>query len=346
MKNLELLVIAGAAALGLTRTCGAAVHSEPHYRISQTVSLGAPDRWDYVTFDARSHRVFVSHGDRVTVIDGHDGKVLGQIGSFPGGTHGVAISTATGRGYTDDGRAGTATSFDLETLATGVAIKAEADADGIALDPATGHVFVVDGDPGKVTVIDPRSNSVITTIAGGGKLEFAVAGDDGKVYVNGEEKREIVRIDTRSNRVDARWPISNCARPHGLAIDPTSHRLFSSCANSLLVVVNTEDGSTVASVPIGRGTDAAAFDPKRRLIFSSNGIDGTLSVIREQDANTFVPLDTVKTAVTARTMAIDPDTGRLYLAAAQIDTAAPSSPNGRPHLVAGSLKLLMLDPTP
>jgi YVTN family beta-propeller protein len=333
---------AAAAVLATTTASAAAAQAAPNYRVTRTVPLNAPDRWDYVVFDPGSSRVFVAHGDRVTVVDGHDGTVVGQIEGFPGGTHGIAISSATGQGYTDDGRAGMAGAFDLKTLKTGKMIKAEEDADAIAFDPTSGHVFVINGDSAKVTVIDPKTNTAIATIDGGGKLEFAVAGGNGKLYVNGADKKEIVRIDTRTNQVDAHWSVANCTSPHGLAIDPATHRLFSSCVNSVLVVVNTDDGSTVATLPIGRGTDAAAFDPKRKLIFSSNGIDGTLSVIQEKDANTFVSVGTIKTAVTARTMSLDPKTGRLYLAAADLDPQSPT--NGRPRPVPGSLKLLFLDP--
>ena len=341
--------------LGLTLPClltvGAArADGPPAYHLTRTVALGAPDRWDYVVFDPASHRVYVSHGDQVTVVDGHSGEVLGKVEGAPGGTHGVAIVTAAGRGYTDDGRAGEALSFDLGSFKVGQHIKAADDADAIAFDPASNHVFIVSGDPGILTVIDPRADRAVASVQAGGKLEYAVADGHGKLYVNGEEKKEIVRVDTGTNQVDARWPIPNCESPHGLAIDPASHRLFSSCVNKLLVVVNTDTGATVASLPIGAGTDAAAFDPTRKLVFSSNGRDGTLSVIREQDADTFVPLGEVKTAVTARTMAVDPQSGRIFLVAADIDATAAagpapaSGPPRRPRLVPGSTKLLFLDP--
>lgn len=332
-------------------TAPAMAQTAPGYHITKMVPLGLPDRWDYVVYDRASHRVYVSHGDRVTVVDGRSGAVIGQVEGFPGGTHGIAIATASGRGYTDDGRAGEAGSFDLATLKVQQRIKAAADADAVAFDPRSGHVFVVNGDPGTLTVIDPKTDSAIATVQAGGKLEYAVADGSGKLYVNGEEKKEIVRIDTSTNQVDAHWPIPNCDSPHGLAVDPASHRLFSSCANKVLVVVNTDSGATVASLPIGAGTDAAAFDPKRRLVFSSNGRDGTLSVIREQDPNTFVAVGEVTTAVTARTMAVDPDSGRIFLVAADIDpnvaapaAGAPAGPPRRPALLAGSTKLLFLDP--
>ncbi|HEY6451348.1 MAG TPA: YncE family protein [Steroidobacteraceae bacterium] len=325
--------------------CPMALAQTPNYAVTHTVALGAPDRWDYVVFDPPSQRVFVAHGDRVTVVDGHDGRVLGQIGGFPGGTHGIAIASAAGRGYTDDGRAGEAGSFDLRTLAPIKHIQAAPDADALAFDGASGHVFVVDGDSGTLTVIDPKSDSAIATVAVGGKLEFAVAGGNGKLYVNGAERQEIVRIDTATNRVDARWPIPECSKPHGLAIDTATRRLFASCVNSVLVVVNADSGAIVATLPIGRGTDAAAFDPKRKFVFSSNGQDGTLSIIQEKDAQTFVALGSIKTAPTARTMGLDPETGRIYLVAADIDTAAAAAaPAHRPPIVPGSLKLLFLDP--
>jgi YVTN family beta-propeller protein len=345
----------------------AQAQSTPAYTVTKTVPLGTPDRWDYVVFDSSTQRVYVAHGDRVTVVDGRDGTIRGQIEGFPGGTHGIAISAATHRGYTDDGHAGEAGSFDLQTLKPEKRIKAGADADAVVYDPATGHVFVVNGDPGTLTVIDPKTDSAVATLNLGGKLEYAVAGGDGKLYVNGEENKEIVRVNTKTNQVDARWPIPNCTKPHGLAIDTSSRRLFSSCANSVLVVVNTDTGATVATLPIGLGTDAAAFDPKRKLVFSSNGQDGTLSVIQEKDAQTYVSLGSIKTAPTARTMGLDPDTGRIYLVAADIE-AAPTADSAAAHatpsagsptqvahpaapqthrmpIVSGSLKLLFLDPT-
>jgi DNA-binding beta-propeller fold protein YncE len=333
--------------LGLPSASATQSQGAPAYTITRTVQLGAPDRWDYVVFDQASHRVFVSHGDRVTVVDGRDGTVLGQVEGFPGGTHGIAISTDTGRGYTDDGRAGTAASFDLSTFKVGKSLKAGDDADAIAFDPVSHHVFVVAGDPGQLTVIDPKTDSVVATVDGGGKLEYLVSGSNGKLYVNGEAKHEIVRVDTRTNQVDAHWPMPTCVDPHGLAIDTQTHRLFSSCANAVLVVVDADTGAVVATVPIGNGTDAAAFDPKRKLIFSSNGKDGTLTVIQEKDAQTFVAAAAIKTAMTGRTMDIDSQTGRLYIAAAEIDVSAASGQSaGRPPLVPGSLKLLFLDPAP
>jgi YVTN family beta-propeller protein len=312
------------------------------YKITKTIALGAPDRWDLMAFDPATNRVFLAHGDRVTVVDGRSGAIVGTVEGMTGGTHGVTI-VGPGRGYTDDGKAGEAISFDLKTFKPLKHVKAEDDADDIAFDPASGHLFVVDADPGHVTVIDPKTDTVIATIDGGGKLELAALGD-GKLYVNGEEKKEIVRIDTATNKVDAHWAMPDCESPHGLAIDRATHRLFSTCANGVLTVVNADSGAVVAKFPIGLGSDGAAFDAKRKLIFSPNGKDGTLSVIREKDADHFESAGTIKTAVTGRTLTIDPQSGRLYIAAADIDPKAPVVPGKRPTLTPGSLKLLFLDP--
>ena len=176
--------------------------------------------------------------------------------------------------------------FDLKTFTAGKPIKAEKDADGIAFDPTSGHVFVVNGDSEKLTVIDPKTDSAIATIDVGGGLEYAVAGNNGKIYVNGAEKKEIVRIDTASNKVDARWPFHVCSSTLGLEIDLAGHRLFTSCLNFVMMVLDTDSGKVVAKLPIGAGTDGAAFDPKRKLVFSSNN-DGTLSVIAGKRPRSF-----------------------------------------------------------
>jgi YVTN family beta-propeller protein len=337
-----------AIALGIASALNSSAHAQstPAYAVTRTIAIGAPDRWDYLTYDPQSHRVYVSHGDRVTVVDARDGNIVGQVEGMPGGTHGIAIATADGRGYTDDGKAGEAVSFDLKTLKVTRHIKAADDSDDIAFDSASRHVFIVNGDAGSLTVIDPKSDSAIATINLGGKLETAVSGENGKLYVNGAGKNEIVRVDTRSNKVDAHWPIPDCERPHGLAIDVVNHRLFSSCVNSVMVVVNTDTGTELAKLPIGRGTDAASFDPKRRLAFSSNGVDGTLSVIEEKDSQTFVSVGEIKTAVSARTMAVDTESGRIFLIAADLDALpANAAPGARPVIVPGTVKLLFLDPS-
>jgi YVTN family beta-propeller protein len=233
----------------------------------------------------------------------------------------------------------------VKTLAVEKHLQAAEDADAITYDPVSNHVFVINGDGGTITVIDPKTDSAVTTIHVGGKLEYAVPGENGKLFVNGAGKREVVSIDTANNHIVAHWPVPDCESPHGLAIDPSSHRLFVSCLNKVLTVVDSQSGAIVAKLPIGSGSDAVVFDPKRKLIFSSNGKDGTISVIQEQDARTYVPLNNIKTSISGRTLGINQATGRLYLAAADIQpNAAPDKKHGRIPTIPGSLKLVFLDP--
>lgn len=320
--------------------------SAPPYRITKTIPLGTPDRWDYVVFDPVLDRVYVSHGAEVTVVDGANGAIVGQIDGITGSTHGIAFVHALGKGYTDDSKAGIAVSFDLKTLKVIKQIKAEPDADGIVYDPPSGHILVIDSDSGKVTVIDPKTDSVVATIDGGGGLEFGVSGENGKFYVDGAEKNEIVRMDTATNKADAHWPMPACIKPHGLAIDRAHMRLFASCANKVMTVVDAETGIVVTNLPIGEGTDFAEFDPTRDLAFSSNR-DGTLSIIAEKSPTSFVSLPAITTETGARTMAIDPKTGRIYLVTADMtvnQSAAPADFRHRFSVKPGSVKLLFFDP--
>lgn len=315
------------------------------YAVTKTVPLGAPDHWDYVVFDPVSDRVFAAHGNTVTAVDGLTGKIVGNVEGLTGGSHGIAIVPQLGRGYTDEGRTGKAVAFDLASLKVLHKMDAELDADAIAFDPVSNHIFVVDGS--KLTVIDPVTDAVVGKADGGGQLEYVISGGNGKLYVNGEERHEIVRFDARTNRADAHWNMEGCETPRGIAFDPDTHRLFSGCENHLLFVIDTDSGATVAKLPIGLMSDGIAFDPARKLIFSAN-FDGTLSIFREKSPNDYVSAGTVKTVLGARTMGLNPKTGRVYLLTADIklvDPALPISDPKRYSVSPGSVKMLFLDPT-
>jgi YVTN family beta-propeller protein len=350
MKRSDFLIFAATMALlaPIAAATAASPPEQPHYHIAKVVPLGNPDRWDYVVFDPDSQRVYVAHGDRITVVNGDTGAMIGTVEGMPGGTHGVAISHATGMGYTDDGKAGIVVEFDLKTLKAVKRIKAEVDADGIVFDPASGHIFVIDGDSGKLTVIDPKTDTVVATIDSGGGLEFGDTGDNGKFYVDGVEKHEIVRVDTATNLADAHWAMPTCVKPHGLAIDRSHHRLFASCSNKVIVVMNADNGVVIATLPIGDGTDFASFDPERGLAYSSNR-DGTLSVVAERSPDDFVALAAIPTQIGARTMAIDPKTGRIYLVTAEMavnESAASNDFRHRYSVKPGSVRLLFHDRGP
>jgi YVTN family beta-propeller protein len=315
----------------------------PAYRITKSIPIGAPDRWDYVVLDPSGTRVYVAHGSDLTVVDLTAGKVAGTL-NVGGIAHGAAAVPALGKGYTDDGKAGVVVVFDLKTLKELKRIKAEPDADGMIYDPDSGHVFVVTGDSGKVGVIDPKTDTLVAEIDGGGPLEFGVPAGNGKFYVDGEDKNEIVRMDLTKNVADAHWPLTGCKTPHGLAIDRAHMRLFASCANKVMNVMDANNGKILATLPIGAGTDAAQFDASRGLAFSSNR-DGTLSIVTEK-AGSFVALPPVTTMQGARTMALDPTSGRIYTVAAdtKVNTAVPENDRARYQVIPGSAKLLVLEP--
>ena len=231
----------------------------------------------------------------------------------------------------------------LKSLKT---IKTGDDADAIVFDPISRRLFVINSDPGTITVIDTATDRVLATLVGGGKLEIGAADGAGKVYVNGEARREVLRIDARTNTIDARWPIPSCESPHGIAVDAKARRVFSSCENNVMVIIDADSGKKVAELPIGSRTDGAAFDPGSRRAFSSNG-DGTLTVIGEQAPDSFAVLGNVPTMRGARTMTLDPKTGRLYLMAADYsvnESVDPKDVRHRYSVVPGSAKLLFLDP--
>jgi DNA-binding beta-propeller fold protein YncE len=335
---MKIVVVAVAALLSSVAPASAS----PSYTLSNSIALGAPDRWDYVVFDAPTNRVYVAHADRLAVIDAASEKLLGEVEGISGGTHGTAVSTATGQGFTDDGRNGKAVAFDLKTLKVIKEIPADQDADALALDPITARLFVVEGDPAALTVVDSKTDAPIGTIKAGEKLEYAVADDHGSIYVAGEANGDVLKIDARSNRIVGRWPTPGCTSPHGLAIDTREHRAFMGCINGVLMVVDTMSGRNVATLPIGKGSDAVAFDPVRKRVFSSNGGDGTITVYQQVSPDRYTPLAPIPTVVSARTMSVDPKTGRLFVAGA--DTH-PDPAGGRPKVRPGTLRLLVFKPS-
>jgi YVTN family beta-propeller protein len=313
------------------------------YHISKTIPLGAPEKWDYLSFEPASNRLYVAHSDRIDVIDLVGGKIVGQVAID--GANGAAIVSAAGKGYAGSRGGKSAVVFDLNTLKILKTLPAAEDTDGIVYDPASKRVFLMQGDPHSITVIDTATDSIVMTIHLGGQPEFAAVDGEGKLYVNIEDQREIQRVDTQSGKVDATWPVKACDSPHGLAIDTVSHRLFTSCVNAKLLVVNATNGAIVATLPIGKHTDAAAFDTRTKRVFSSNG-DGTLSVIQQHGADQYEALGEVTTQLGARTMALDPKTGRIFLVTGDYTEVDPTAKDLRKRYAVrpGSTRLLQLDP--
>jgi DNA-binding beta-propeller fold protein YncE len=315
----------------------------PPYKIVRQVPLGAPDKWDFIHYDPEANRVWISHGTEVTMVDPDAGTIVGHLTDLDT-SHGIVV--ALGRGFADSSNTKTVKVFVADTLGGLATLPVGEDSDAMAYDPATQRVFVMDADGQAFTAIDAVEPKALSTVPLGGKPESAVGDGAGKIYANIASTGELVRIDAASLKVETRWPLAGCTSPHGLAMDTAARRLFVSCANQVLKVVAASDGRIVASFPIGRGTDAAAFDPVRKRAFSANA-DGTLSVIAEKGPDSYVALPSVTTLPGARTIAVDPATGRVFLATGDVSRIEPpSQPGHNPHIVyvPGSLKLLILEP--
>jgi len=313
------------------------------YRVTDTLRLGGDGGWDYLAFDPASRRLFVSHGTHVVVVDADTKATVGDIPDTPG-VHGIAIAADLGRGFVSNGRRASATIFDLKTLARIGEVKTGENPDAILYDRASGRVFTFNGRSGDATAFDAAHGTVAGTIALGGRPEFAVADGKGRVYVNIEDKSEIVALDSKGLQVKSRWPLKPCEEPSGLAFDSEHARLFAVCSNKLMAVVDATSGRVVTTVPIGGGVDAAAYDPGAGLVFASNG-EGTLSVVHEDSPDSFRVVENVPTQPGARTLALDPKTHRVFLSTAQFGPRpAPTAevPRPRPSIVPGSFVVLVV----
>lgn len=314
---------------------------EPGYHLLRRVVLGGEGKWDYLTMDAAGRRLFISHGTEVLVVDADADTVIGRIPDTPG-IHGVALAPALKRGFTSNGRDSTVTVFDLASLRVLDRLTATGrKPDAIVYDSVTGRVFTFNGGSGNATAFDAASGKVLGTIQLGGSPEFAVADGHGRLYVNLEDKSQVVEIDARKLEAGAHHPLAPCESPSGMAIDRAHRRLFIGCANRLMAVVDADSGRVVTTVPIGARVDANAFDPATARAFSSNG-DGTLTVLEAGGAGPIRVMETVSTELGARTMALDPRTHRVFLVTAQFTPPPPGA--SKPTAVDGTFTLLVYGP--
>ena len=315
--GISLMVLA--TALAVATMAIAAGDKGSDYKVVATWKLGGDGGWDYLTADGGGHRLFIARGTRVMVVDTESGKQVGEIPDTAG-VHGVALDYELGRGFTSNGREDTVSVFDLKTLAVEKKIKVGNGPDAILYDPFSKRVFTFNGK-GKettATAIEASKGEVVGTIQLGGKPEFAATDESGTVFVNLEDKSEIVAFDPRKLTVKSHWKLTDCEEPTGLAIDLKHRRLFAGCSgNKKMAIVDADSGKVLATPAIGDGCDATAFDAGRGLVFASAG-DGTITVIKEDAAAEFSVLQTVTTQKSARTMAVDRRTHRLFTVGANV----------------------------
>ena len=318
------------------------------YKPTGSIPLGGNGGWDYLAVDTPAHRLYVSHAGEVEVVDLASNKPVGKVSGMKR-IHGIAFADDLNTGFISDGGSDEIVFFDLKTLRVKNKVKAGTNPDGIVYDPASKRVFAFNGRSQNATAVNAVTGAVDATIALGGKPEFPVSDGRGNVYDNIEDKSEIVQIDSKNLKVKAHWSVSPCESPSGLAIDLAGRRLFSVCDNKMMAVVNADSGKVVATPTIGEGPDAAAFDPGTKLAFSSNGEDGTLTIVKQLSKDKYQVTANVPTAKGARTMALDTDTHKIYLSTAEYGpapaaTAANAHP--RPSILPGTFKIMILSPQP
>jgi DNA-binding beta-propeller fold protein YncE len=326
MNQIALIVCSTLFATPAPETVPQGPSSEPAK--VRKVTVGGDGGWDYLTVDPEARRLYVSRSNRVVVLDLDKETVVGELVDTPG-VHGIAVVPELGKGFTSNGSDSSVTVFDLKTLKATGKIKASGVPDAILYDPASKRVITFNHGTNDGTSIDPASEKVAGTIAFGGEPEAAVADGKGHIFVNIRSSSEIAEFDALSLKVLNRWPLAPGTRPNGLAIDAKNRRLFSGCnGNSRMVVMDADKGTVIATVDIGRGSDGCAFDPAKGIAYSSNGGDGTVTVVGEGEPGQFKVLSTIPTQASARTMTLDPRTHRLYLSAA---TAGPAPAGTQPQ---------------
>ncbi len=313
--------------------------AQKDFHIISTFHIQSPGGWDYIAAGPGNGRLYVSHGTQVNILDIKTGDSIGVIENTTG-VHGIAFDKEHNKGFTSNGRLNTVTVFDLKTNAVLGQVPAGQNPDAIMYDAYSKKIITCNGRSKNLSIIDPIENKLLDSIDVGGKPETAVSNGTGTIYVNIEDKNEIVVVNLQTHKVDAHWPLAPAQEPTGLCFDKTTNRLFAGCGNKLLAILNASDGKVIQTFPIGDGCDGVAFDLGTKNIFTSNG-DGTISVIHEKSADNFEAVATVPTKRGARTITVDPQTHLLYLPTAEFEPMNPNQKT-RPKMIPGTFQVLVV----
>jgi YVTN family beta-propeller protein len=344
------LVLIACASLAATHPVGAQTSPIPaaDYTVAKSWRIGGNNGWDTLALEASGGRLFVTRDDHVDVIETVSGKLTGNI-PRTAGVHGVAFAPALKRGFTSNGRSNSVSVFELDTLRVAYEVPISGTSPGAILyEPQQNHIFTANRESTNLSVLDAGTLQVVATVPLPGPPESMVTDDAGRVFVNiNTAPGRVVLIDAKTLIIRAKWLLKEGAGPTALAFDAMNHRLFSVCANQIMAVTDSVSGKAIAQVVIGRGSDGAIFDPELGLVFSSNGIDGTLTVIHQDTPDEYRVIATVTTQVSARSMALDPATHRIYLPAAQFGpppAVTEGQPRSRATVVPDSFLILVAQP--
>ncbi len=343
MKNLLTapLALGLAFALASGPVRGQAPAAPTPYHLLNTIAVGGEGGWDYLSVDPAGERLYASHGTQVEVIDLKTHKVVGTVANTPG-VHGIEVVPAANRGYITCGRSNTCVVFDLKTLQTIATVPTGPKPDALLYDAFSRRVFLFSNAGGSSTVLDGATGAVVGTAELGGDVEAPATDGKGTIYVNIEDKSQVIAFDAKTLAVRHRYPLAPGEEPTGLAYDLKTNRLFSACANEKLVVTDSKTGKQVAVLPIGKGVDGAAFDPSTRTIVTSNG-SGTFTVIHEDSPDKYTVVANLPTQRGARTIAVDPKTHHFFTCTADLGPTPPATtenPRPRPSIVPGTFRIL------
>lgn len=323
---------------GLYTRAAAPAPGSSGYHLIKSVPVPGDEGWDYLAVDSDARRVYISHGSHVVVMNADTYAIEGDIPDTAG-VHGIALAPDLGRGFVSAGRANTAVIFDIKTLKTLGTVKTDANPDAIVYDAVSKRVFTLNGRGQNTTAINGADGTVAGTLALGGKPEFAQADGKGSIFVNIEDKSELVEFDAQKITETHRWPLAPCKSPSGLAMDHKNRRLFAVCDEKVMAVANADTGKVVATPEICQGPDAAGFDPATGYAFASCG-DGNLTVIHEDSPDKFSVVENVPTKRSARTMGLDLKTHNIFLSSAEFDPPAPGERRGK--MKPGSFAILVV----
>ena len=319
------------------------LQAQKAFSVLKTFHIASPGGWDYIAVGPGNNRLYVSHGTQVNILDETTGDSIGIIENTTG-VHGIAFDKSQGKGFTSNGRLNNVTVFNLNTNKVITQIPTGQNPDAIMYESFSKRIITCNGRSQSLSIIDPVENKLIDSISVGGKPETAVSDDAGRLFVNIEDKSEIVVVDLKTMKVMAHWPLAPAQEPTGLAIDKKTNRLFAGCGNKFLAVVDATNGKVIQTLPIGDGCDGAGFDTNTKNIFTSNG-EGTMSVYHESTADKFDLVANVPTKRGARTIAVNDQKHLIYLPAADFEQNATPQSNGqpgRPRMIPGTFQILVV----
>ncbi|PYT47881.1 MAG: YVTN family beta-propeller domain-containing protein [Acidobacteria bacterium] len=344
MKFPELHHLGVCAAVLLLGSLALANPPQGGYHLLKKYELGAPpggkEYWDYITFDASTRRLYISHNTEVKVVDADSGTIIGDIPDLKR-VHGIALVPDLGRGFISDGGADEAVVFDVKTLKVTGHIKTGGNPDCILYEPTSKHIFTMNGKSNDATVIDPVTETVVATIPMGGRPEYAVADGKGMIYDNIEDRDEVVALDSHTNTVKAHWPIAPSGGATAMEMDVQHRRLFIGGRNKVLAIMDADTGKVLQTFPIGDGVDTNIYEPETALLFTATR-EGTLHIFHEDTPDKFSLVETIKTEFGARNMALDSKTHKLFIDTADFaPAAAPTTeqPKPQPTPVSGTFRL-------